>query len=122
MFTLFTILVLIAAILLIIVVALQPGKGDLAPTFGGFTTQFGTMFGTQRTMDFMQKLTRGLIIAILLLSLFANKFLIRSRGAEEIKPVTQGAKIPMSQPLKPNLPTQQQSQPNQNNQQSPNKK
>lgn len=117
MYTFLTLLTLLSAILLIIVVLLQPGKGDLAPTFGGLTTQFGTMFGTQRTMDFLQKLTRGLIIAILLLSLFANKFINRSRGPEEIKPVTQGAKIPMSQPIMPNIPTQQQrSQPSQNNQ------
>lgn len=116
MFTFLTLLTLLSAILLIIVVVLQPGKGELSPTFGGVTTQFGVMFGTQRTMDFLQKLTRGLIIAILLLSLFSNKFINRSRGTEEVKPVTQGAKIPMSQPIMPNIPTQQQSQPSQNNQ------
>jgi preprotein translocase subunit SecG len=94
MFTLISIIMILAAILLIGVILLQPGKGDLSPTFGGLTTQFGTMFGTQRTMDFLQKLTRGLIIAILLLALFANKFLIRSTGEEAVKPVTQGAKPP----------------------------
>lgn len=94
MFTLISIIMILAAILLIGVILLQPGKGDLSPTFGGLTTQFGTMFGTQRTMDFLQKLTRGLIIAILLLALFANKFLIRSTGEETVKPVTQGAKPP----------------------------
>lgn len=120
MFTFLTILILIASLLLIIVVVLQPGKGDLSPTFGGLTTQFGTMFGTQRTMDFFQKLTRSLIIAILLLSLVANKFLGRSRSTEEIKPVTQGAKVPMSQPIMPNIPFQQQNKPNQNSQKTPN--
>lgn len=94
MFTLMSIIMILAAILLIGVILLQPGKGDLSPTFGGLTTQFGTMFGTQRTMDFLQKLTRGLIIVILLLALFANKFLVRSTGAEAVKPVTQGAKPP----------------------------
>ncbi len=94
MFTLISIIMILASILLIGVILLQPGKGDLSPTFGGLTTQFGTMFGTQRTMDFLQKLTRGLIIAILLLALFANKFLIRSTGEEAVKPVTQGAKPP----------------------------
>lgn len=94
MFTLISIIMILAAILLIGVILLQPGKGDLSPTFGGITTQFGTMFGTQRTMDFLQKLTRGLIIAILLLALFANKFLIRSTVEEAAKPVTQGAKVP----------------------------
>jgi preprotein translocase subunit SecG len=98
MFTLVVIILIIAAILLIGVILLQPGKGDLSPTFGGLTTQFGTMFGTQRTMDFLQKTTRALIIIILLLSLIANKFLLRSGGTQEIKPVTQGAKIPKTLP------------------------
>ncbi len=96
MFTLISIIMILGAILLIGVILLQPGKGDLSPTFGGLTTQFGTMFGTQRTMDFLQKLTRGLIIAILLLALFANKFLIRSSSEETVKPVTQGAKPPVA--------------------------
>lgn len=101
MFTLVVILLLIASILLIGVVLLQPGKGDLSPTFGGLTSQFGTMFGTQRTMDFLQKATRALIIVILLLSLFANKFLLKSVGPQEIKPVTQGAQIPKTMPSTP---------------------
>lgn len=101
MFTLFIILLIIASILLIGAILLQPGKGDLAPTFGGLGSQFGTMFGAQRTMDFLQKTTRVLIIAILLLSLFANKFLLRSGNQNEIKPVTQGAQIPKTLPNTP---------------------
>lgn len=101
MFSLVVILLIIASILLIGVILLQPGKGDLSPTFGGLTTQFGTMFGTQRTMDFLQKTTRVLIIVILLLSLFANKFLLKSVGTQEIKPVTQGAQIPKTMPTAP---------------------
>ncbi|MCX7880171.1 MAG: preprotein translocase subunit SecG [Ignavibacteria bacterium] len=98
MFTLISILLIIASIILIGVILLQPGKGDLAPTFGGLTTQFGSMFGTQRTMDFLQKLTRGLIIFILLFALIANKFLLKSGGEDQVKPVTQGATIPKSAP------------------------
>ncbi|ROL57811.1 preprotein translocase subunit SecG [Bacteroidetes/Chlorobi group bacterium Naka2016] len=101
MFTLFVIIIIIASILLIGVILLQPGKGDLSPTFGGLTTQFGSMFGTQRTMDFLQKTTRILIIILLALSLFANKFLLKSGGTQEIKPVTQGAQIPKSMPSTP---------------------
>ncbi|MCX7909399.1 MAG: preprotein translocase subunit SecG [Ignavibacteria bacterium] len=101
MFTLVVILLIIASILLIGVILLQPGKGDLSPTFGGLTTQFGSMFGTQRTMDFLQKTTRALIIAILLLSLLANKFLLKPSATQEIKPVTQGAQIPKTMPTSP---------------------
>ncbi|ROL59422.1 preprotein translocase subunit SecG [Bacteroidetes/Chlorobi group bacterium MS-B_bin-24] len=101
MFTLVTILLIIGSILLIGVILLQPGKGDLSPTFGGLGAQFGTMFGAQRTMDFLQKTTRALIVAILLLSLIANKFLLRSSGQSEIKPVTQGAPIPKTLPNTP---------------------
>jgi len=101
MFTLVTILLIFASLLLIGVVLLQPGKGDLSPTFGGLGTQFGTMFGAQRTMDFLQKTTRALIIGILLLSLIANKFLLKPSVQNELKPVTQGAPIPKTMPNTP---------------------
>ncbi len=101
MFTLVVIVLVIISVLLIGVILLQPGKGDLSPTFGGLTTQFGAMFGTQRTMDFLQKTTRALIIAILLLSLLANKFLLKTGDSQEIKPVTQGAQIPKTIPSPP---------------------
>jgi len=93
MFSLIAILLILISIVLIAAVLIQPGKGDLSASFGGLGSQFGTMFGMQRTVDFVQKLTRWLAIAILILVLIANKFFLGPKF-EEVKPVTQGAKPP----------------------------
>lgn len=96
MFTVLTILAIIIGIVLILLVLLQPGKGDLSATFGGVSGQLGSMFGMQKTADFLSKLTRILAIAILVIIVVANK-LISTGGNDKtpvIKPVTEGAKAP----------------------------
>ncbi len=72
--TILTILIIIAAILLIVVVLLQPGKGDLSASFGGLGGQMGSMFGMQRTANLLQKITRYIAIAILVIAFIINKF------------------------------------------------
>ncbi|NLO20268.1 MAG: preprotein translocase subunit SecG, partial [Ignavibacteria bacterium] len=47
--TVSSIIIIICSILLIAVVLLQPGKGDLSATFGGISSQMGSMFGMQKT-------------------------------------------------------------------------
>lgn len=86
-------MLIIISIVLIVAVLIQPGKGDLSASFGGLGSQFGSMFGMQRTVDFVQKLTRWLAVAILVLVLMANKFFLGPKTTE-VKPVTQGAKPP----------------------------
>lgn len=74
--TVLTILIILASILLIVVVLLQPGKGDLSSTFGGISGQMGSMFGMQRTANILQKVTRYLAIGILVVTLLINKFFL----------------------------------------------
>lgn len=99
MFPVLTILAVILGLVLIVLVLLQPGKGDLSATFGGISGQFGTMFGMQRTADFMNKLTRIIALVILLLILIANRLILGGPKAETIKPVTEGAKAPAGNTL-----------------------
>lgn len=95
MLAIISIVLIIIAVLLIALVLLQPGKGDLSATFGGIGSQMGSMFGMQRTANILAKLTVYLAIAILVLTLAANKLFV---GGPEIqqqaKPVTEGAQIP----------------------------
>ena len=66
MYTLITILIIIACILLMIVVLIQnPKGGGLGQTFGGISNQF---LGVQRTTDFLEKSTWVLIGSIAVLS------------------------------------------------------
>ena len=66
----------IDAILLILVVLLQSSKGGgLAGSFGG-SGQFGTVFGTRRTADFLSKITWWLGGALLILAVVINLFFL----------------------------------------------
>lgn len=101
MFSVLTILAVIIGIVLIVLVLLQPGKGDLSATFGGISGQFGSMFGMQRTADFLNKLTRVLAIVVLVLILVANRLILGGVKTEKIKPVTEGAKPPIGNTMTP---------------------
>lgn len=96
MFSIILILSIIAGIVMIILVLLQPGKGDLSATFGGLSSQFGSMFGMKRTSDFLMKLTLYVAVAILVLAIAANKIIYGGPKMEQIKPVTEGAKAPIN--------------------------
>ncbi len=74
MFTFIITLIIIAALLLILVVLAQNSKG------GGLSSQFGgggtsQVMGVKRTGDLLEKMTWGLAIAILVLSLSTHIFL-----------------------------------------------
>ncbi len=104
MFELMVVFICLLGLLMILVVLVQPGKGDLGTGFGGAGGQLGNMFGTRRTADFLVKSTIGLAIAIFVLTIFTNMILL-PRGTEERAPVTTGAKVPLPAALP--MPSQQ---------------
>lgn len=110
MFTVIVVLTTLIAIMLIAVVLIQPGKGDMAAGFGGVGMGLGSMFGNRRATDLLTKITIGLAASILVLSVIANKFMT-NEVASEATPVTQGATA--SPTPAPGIPVQQQQQPNQ---------
>ncbi len=72
MFTFLITLIIIASLLLVLVVLAQNSKGGgLSSQFGGSTSQ---IMGVKRTGDILEKLTWGLAIGILVLSLSTNFF------------------------------------------------
>ncbi len=109
MYTLLVILALFISFLLILVVLLQSSKGGgLAGTFGG--SQFGTMFGTRRTADFLSKATWWLAGALIVLCILINLFFLPGKSTvSERESVIQG-KGQQTVPTTPVLP-QQSSQP-----------
>ncbi len=74
-FTILTVLIVLASLLLIGVVLLQNGKGEgLASNFvAGNQT-----FGVRQTADILEKITWGLVVFILAVSIFAS-FSARSK-------------------------------------------
>jgi len=78
LFTVLTVFIVIASILLAIVVLLQNGKGD------GLATNFvagNQAFGVRQTADFLEKVSWGLIAFILVLSIITS-FTLGSRGTD----------------------------------------
>lgn len=109
MFTFFVILMMIVSVLLVLVVLIQPGKGDMISGMGGLTNTFSSMLGSRKAMDMLTKITIGFAAAIMILALVTNKFFLPS-GTEFVKPVTEGAAVPQTVPTQPvqQLPVQQQ--------------
>ncbi len=76
MFTFIITLIVIAALLLILVVLAQNSKG------GGLSSQFGggggtsQVMGVKRTGDLLEKLTWGLAISLIVLSLSTHVYLV----------------------------------------------
>ncbi|MBQ0127556.1 MAG: preprotein translocase subunit SecG [Bacteroidales bacterium] len=78
LFTVLTVLIIIAAILLVAVVLLQNGKGE------GMASNFvagNQTFGVRQTADILEKITWGLVIAIVILSVISS-FTTGTNGTE----------------------------------------
>ncbi len=65
MFTIVISVIVIVSLLLILVVLAQSSKGGVGSTFGGGASQ---VVGVKRTTDFLEKLTWGLAIVLMVLT------------------------------------------------------
>lgn len=72
MFTFIIVLIVIVSLLLILVVLAQNSKGGVGSQFGGSASQ---VMGVKKTSDFLEKLTWGLAISLMLLTV-STKFMI----------------------------------------------
>jgi len=74
-------LVLVICVLLVLIILAQNSKGGgLSSQFGGSATS--QIMGVKRTGDLLEKLTWGFAIAILVLSLGANKIIDKRQAAQ----------------------------------------
>ena len=102
MITLLMILSIFAAILMIILVLLQPGKADMGSAMGGFSSQMGSVFGMQKSANILATITKVLAGVILVVILSTNKFFLpNSSGTTQVKKViTEGVNM-TAPPLMP---------------------
>ncbi len=123
MYTVITILIIITCILLALVVMVQNAKG------GGLASGFvssGQIMGVQKTTDFIEKLTWGLAVALVVLCLAASFALptkeqrsVESSIKEQVENAGQAPqKSPVMSPAQ-NQPAQQQPAQQQPAQQQP---
>ena len=86
MFTVISVLIVVAAILLILVLLIQNPKG------GGIASNFSAgnnIMGVKRTTDFIEKLTWGLAIGIIVLTLSSNAFVTTTTSEEAPESIMQ---------------------------------
>lgn len=102
MYAAIIVFIIIAAVLLVLVILAQNSKG------GGVSSQFGgssanQMIGAQNTTNLLEKITWGLVTAILILSLGANFAIDRNQGTIPSSPNVEKAKKsnPTQQPIAP---------------------
>ncbi|MCS6808762.1 MAG: preprotein translocase subunit SecG [Bacteroidota bacterium] len=117
MFVFVCIVLILAGILLIAAVLIQPSKGQgLTAGMGGISGQISGMFGARRTIDFLQKFTIGLAVTIFVLAILVNKFFLPTStiGSEgERTPITTGAPKPVLPPTQQQAPSPSQAPPQQ---------
>jgi preprotein translocase subunit SecG len=88
-----TLLAVLAALLLIGVVLIQPGKSDMIAGMGGFGGQVTNLLGVRSSRNILQTTTLVLGGLLVVIALVVNKFFITPESAERA-PMTQGAEIP----------------------------
>lgn len=99
-FTILTVLIIIAAALLILVVLLQNGKG------GGLASNFvagNQTFGVRQTADLLEKVTWGLVIFILAVSIIST-FTLNNNSASGVGVSVEDELNKIEQPAFPTAP------------------
>ncbi|HCS18948.1 MAG TPA: preprotein translocase subunit SecG [Bacteroidetes bacterium] len=102
MYAVVSVLIVIAAILLILVVLIQNPKG------GGIASNFSAgnnIMGVKRTTDFIEKLTWGLAIVIIVLTLSSNAF-VGTTSSDDVPESNMEQQI-QDVPAQPVAPAQQ---------------
>lgn len=98
-------LILVISVLLVLIILAQNSKGGgLSSQFGGSATS--QIMGVKKTGDLLEKLTWGFAIAILALSLGANKIIDKAQPVEgALSPNVEAAKqkSAIQQDFTPNL-------------------
>jgi protein translocase SecG subunit len=96
MYTLLMIISLLAGLVLIAAVLIQPGKGDMTSAMGGSVGgQFGSMIGMRRAADFLVKATLVLAGGLMVFALITNLFALPNRsGNNSNAPMMQGMEAP----------------------------
>jgi preprotein translocase subunit SecG len=111
MYTLLITISLIISFMLVVVVLLQSSKGGgLAGSFGG-TGQFGAVFGTRRTADFLSKATWWLGAMLLILAIVINLFFLPGQTTNDQRESIIQSGRQQTVPISPALPQQQSNNP-----------
>lgn len=96
--TLIIILCMLASVLLMLAVLVQPGKADMISGMGGFGGQFTNLLGVRQSRNILQNITMGLAAFLMVASIVVNRFMLQTGAEAERAPITTGAEAPMVTP------------------------
>lgn len=72
MLTAISLVLVLLAIILILAVLIQPGKSDMIAGMSGISGQFNSVLGSKGASDMLSKITMGIAITIIILSVVTN--------------------------------------------------
>ena len=96
--TLIIILCMLASVLLMLAVLVQPGTADMISGMGGFGGQFTNLLGVRQSRNILQNITMGLAAFLMVASIVVNRFMLQTGVEAERAPITTGAEAPMVTP------------------------
>lgn len=112
--TLLSVISLIAAVLLVLVVIIQPGKADMISGMSGLGGQMNNLFGVRQSRNVLQTATMVLLGTIAVFAILINSVFLDTTGGAQRESVAKDA----PQPTLP-APTRQAPQPAQQPAQQP---
>jgi preprotein translocase subunit SecG len=97
MYLAISIILILLSFLLVVIVLVQPGKGDMISGISGISGQFNSILGSSAASTFLVKFTWGLAIAIGVLIISANVFFVGTgQTSSAIKAPTEGMSVPVN--------------------------
>lgn len=108
--TILLILCILASILLIAVVLVQPGKADMVSGMGGLGGQMTNLLGVRQGRNILQNITIGLALFLIVTSIVYNKVFVATGVTPEATTPFGDAPIPVA-PATQQQPAQQAPQP-----------
>ncbi|MBU2492142.1 MAG: preprotein translocase subunit SecG [Bacteroidetes bacterium] len=111
MYTLLLTITIIASVLLVLIILMQSSKGEgLAGSIAG-GANFGSVFGSRRTADFLSKASWWLGGAVIFLSIIINLFFLPGKTTQEqresIIQRSSQQQVPASSALPAEVPAQE---------------
>lgn len=113
MYSLLIAIEIFISFLVVVVILLQSSKGGgMAGITGGAGGNFGNMFGSRRTADFLSKSTWWLGGSLLILAIVINLFFLPGQStSEQRNSIIQNATRTQQAPTTPSLPAAQEKVP-----------
>jgi len=105
----------IMAVLLVLVVLIQPGKADMIAGMGGFGGQMSNLFGHRQSRNLLQTITMSLTAGLMFFAVVINKTALPERTSGIRGSVLENVDPSSLPPASPQRPAQQpqQAQPQQ---------